>query len=324
MTATGDRSVRRRWVIGLATSIGTGALVSIQSLANGTLSARIEDPLLTSLTAFVVAIIVTSLVIGSRASSREALKSFIPALRTGQLPWVVLSAGAFGCLFSISQAFSVAVIGVAVFTVVVIAGQNIGGLLVDRLGVGVVQEYLTPSRVLGAGLSLIAIVVAVGPSLTGLNGAWLYIVAVAIGGFSVSIQLALSGRTATAVRDPFVAGFVVFTVGIVVLAIAVILHSTWTTWHVSELASTVSANPLLLIGGVCGAGMMAGASIAVPRVGVLVFTLAVVIGQLVLAILIDVVTGQIDYIPVLVMASVLTVISVAVAVLPGFLRSARS
>ena len=56
--------------------------------------------------------------------------------RTRRLRWWQLLGGLGGALFVASQSITVATLGVALFTVCVVAGQTGNSLLVDRLGLG--------------------------------------------------------------------------------------------------------------------------------------------------------------------------------------------
>lgn len=308
------KAQRRDWLIGVALSVMVGGFVSVQSIANGTLRVEIDDPLLPSLTSFLVALVIIGLVVASRRSSRANLRSFFTQLGSKQLSRSVLLAGVFGTVFSIAQSVSVATLGVAVFTVAVIAGQNVGGLAVDRAGIGGSGVHtLDPLRIVAAAVATGAVVLAVSGGLSGMTFPVALVVFVFIGGVCVSIQLAMSGRVTVAVGDPLVASLNVFVVGIGALIVAIAIHSFTAAPQLGKVIPAVVAQPWLAIGGICAAIMMTASAVAVPKVGVLVFAMATVIGQLLVALIIDAFMGHVTSPATLLLACGLTVVSVIIA-----------
>ncbi len=121
-----------------------------------------------------------------------------------------------------TQSITVSVIGVAVFTVAVVAGQAVSSLVVDRLGFGPAgpQPY-TPLRVFGAVLALVAVVLAVSDRLNHPSGL-LIAVLPALAGIGTAVQQAINGRVArTASTDAYgalAAGLINFVTGATALA----------------------------------------------------------------------------------------------------------
>lgn len=307
-------SERRNWLVGVGLSILVGGLVSLQSIANGTLRVAVDDALLPSLSSFVVALIIIAIIVLARSSSRAHFHDFFRQLRTKELPWYVLLAGLFGAVFSIAQAASVAILGVAVFTVAVIAGQNFGGLALDRAGIGGTGVHtLNALRIIAALIATGAVVLAVSGGLKNVSLPFVLIAFVFIGGVFVAIQLALSGQVTVAVHDPFVAALNVFVVGIVGLVVALVIHGFITPTHAGELIPAIMNEPWLAIGGVCAAIMMTASALAVPKIGVLVFSMGAVIGQLLVALVIDLIMGVVGNPTTLLLACGLTIISVIIA-----------
>lgn len=307
-------SPTRSWLLGVLISVIVGGLVSVQSIANGTLKVRGDDPLLPSLVSFIIAGVIIAIIVFTRDAGRAHVRNYVSQLKSGDLPVIVLFAGVFGMVFSISQAMSVAIIGVAVFTVAVIAGQNIGGLGVDRLGIGGSGVHrLDALRITAAIIATIAVVVAVAGQMVDLDAPIALVAFVVVGGVCVSVQLALSGRVTVAVADPFVASLNVFVAGIAGLILAIAVRSFWAAPGIGATVSAITDSPWLIVGGLCAALMMTGSAIAVPKVGVLVFTMATVIGQLLVALVIDAIVGTPTHPATMLIACALTVVSVIMA-----------
>ena len=70
------------------------------------------------------------------------------AVRSGELAWWQVLGGILGGFFVGVQTAAVPVLGVAVFTVAVVAGQSSNSLVVDRVGLGPAgKQAITPRRV---------------------------------------------------------------------------------------------------------------------------------------------------------------------------------
>ena len=76
------------------------------------------------------------------------------AVRDGRLHWWQLLGGIAGASFVASQALTTPLIGVAPFMVAFVAGQTVGGLGVDALGLGPAgRQRATLARIAGTGLA---------------------------------------------------------------------------------------------------------------------------------------------------------------------------
>src|SRR5699024_9978870 len=98
----------------------------------------------------------------------------LAAIGSGRQPWWILVGGVCGGALVLSQGLTVATLGAALFTVAVVAGQSSSGLAVDRAGLGPASAmHLTWTRVLGAGLTAVAVVIAVSDRLAAGTVTWL-------------------------------------------------------------------------------------------------------------------------------------------------------
>ncbi|MCW2679224.1 MAG: family transporter [Frankiales bacterium] len=279
MTAVaGPRS--RTATLALAAAVASGAVVALQQRVNGELKVELGDALLTALVSFGTGLVAVIAVVLARASSRAAVA------RVRQVPWMQRLGGLGGASLVAVGAAAAPEIGVALLTVGLVAGQTSGGLVVDRMGLGPGGAHgLTAPRIAGAALCL----VAVGISVLGdgaREAAPLLLVLVVAAGFAISIQQALNGRVRRTTGDAGVATLVNFVVGTIALGLGVLLHAAvaglevgdwpgWSEWY-------------LYSGGPMGASFVAVAAVVVRRLGVLRLGLAVIAGQLVGALLLDV------------------------------------
>lgn len=275
---------------GLVPAIATvllGTLIALQSRINGGLTVLVTTGLFpawwTSVSGL-AALVALALLHGP---TRRAVARILPAVKGGTLPWLALTGGIFGAFFLVSQSIVVPLVGVAVFSVGVVAGQTSGSLAVDRLGIsasGVV--HVTARRVVAAILAVIAVAVAISDRLSATSETVVYAVLAVIAGALIAPQQAANGRVGVTTGSPFAAALVNFIGGFVVLSI---------TLGVAVMAGLVhldqpwSAPWWAYTGGALGLSVIAGAAWAVPSLGVLLFSLLSVLGQLVGALLIDLV-----------------------------------
>ncbi len=267
----------RKVRIGLAITVFSGSLVSVQQRINGRLGTELNDVMVASLISFATGLVVVVAVVALRPASRRAL----PALRLTR-PWERLG-GLGGASLVAVGAFATPRIGVALLTVGLVAGQTGGGLLVDRVGLGPSGAHpVTARRTLAAVLCLVAVVVSsLGGSVRHADP--LLLVSVVAAGVLVSGQQALNGRVRARTGDAPVAVSVNFVTGTVALTAVVVVRA-------AVGASSLGAfptDPVLYLGGTIGALFVGVGAIMVRLVGVLRLGLAVIAGQVVGAVLLD-------------------------------------
>jgi transporter family-2 protein len=237
----------------------------------------------------------------------------VTVVRERSIPWWYLLGGACGAFFVLSQSIVVAIAGVALFTVGVVAGQTVSSLLIDRTGLGTMApKRLTVTRVLGAALAVVAVVIAVSGQLRG-DVPWGLLIAPMISGLVVGAQQALNGQVKEATRSPLAATYQSFVIGTACLALAVVVHLFFAPWPES-----FPTNPVLYLGGVIGSVFIVAQTILVRITGVLVLGLAVLSGQIVAATILDLVLpvpGHDIGLSTLIGAG-LTLVAVAIAAIP--------
>lgn len=308
--------VPARRLAGIGLAAMAGLALAVQARINGQFATalRAADPrgtpspgVLAATISTGIGLVLLAVIVLAAPAGRRGLVRLAHSLRTGTLSWWQCLGGMCGALLVSAQGLTVAEIGVAVYTVAVVAGQVLASLLVDRAGVGPMgPRPMTARRTIGALLTVPAVAVAVAdqfgdtrvlllallPLLAGVGSAW---------------QQAVNGQVAAHSGQTLVASLVNFAVAEVVLlaVLAVPLVATglpdrWpTTWW-------------FYTGGLLGIVLIAGAAAAVGLIGVLLVGLCSVAGQLVgaLALEVAVPAGPLLF-PVI--GTVLALVAVAVA-----------
>ena len=272
--------------IGVVLAVFVGLLLALQSRINGALAVALGDSLLSAVISFGGGLVVLlgSLVFSGRM--RSGVAGVRTALRSGRLrPWQCLG-GLGGALFVVGQSLAVGVLGVALFTVGVVAGQTLSGLFVDRagLGPGGAQAPSVP-RVLGALLAIAGAGWASVGAVGDVGGAQLVLLVLPLlAGAAMAVQQAVNGHVGVVANSPFTASLVNFTAGMTALVIG---------WGVGLLIrggpSGAPDNPVLYLGGLIGVVVIALSAYIVKLTGVLLFGLSMISGQLLGSMLLDVV-----------------------------------
>ncbi len=271
--STTARAVRQA----LAFTFAAGAGLSIQAFINGGLGESLGSPLLAgsvNQTVGVASLLAVAIATGALMRGRGRLRA------GGRVRWWYLAACANGALYLAVTAAAAPKVGVALLTVALVSGQTVGSLAVDRLGLSPAgARQLTAFRVLGVALAISAVAIAaLGPhadphlALLGLA---------VVAGAGMALTQAGMGHLARVTGEPIVAATISFATGgliILIVSLAVTGGSAPGGW---------SAPPELWIGGVIGAATAVAMAATVKTLGVLRLMLAVVAGQSLGGILVD-------------------------------------
>lgn len=267
----------------LLASVAAGAGLALQSRINGELGARLDHGMLAALISFGVGCAVLAALLAVSPASRAGVRRLVEVIRDGSMPWWYATTGLLGAFLVATQGLVVGTLGVALYTVGVVAGQTMSGLAVDRMGLGgLAKKHITAPRVVGALLAL----VAVGLALVGtgeLEGAWL-IVLPFVAGLLQSLQQAMGGLVQRHSRSAIAQAVSNFLVGTVALGAFVLVQTL-----AGVRAEPLPTEPWLYVGGVLGIVFIALMSVAVHHLGVLTMGLGVICGQVVTSVLLDVV-----------------------------------
>ena len=348
-TATQSRHVS----LGVAAAFGTGLALACQSRINGELGRRLGDGVLAALWSFGSGLLVLLVILALTPRVRRGLRQLVATVRSGvadlaavgrpvRLRWWQCLGGLCGAFLVVTQSATVALIGVAVFTVAVVAGQAVTSLVVDRVGVGPGgPQSVTPTRIVGATLALGAVVLTVSDQL-GTPSALALAILPALAGVGTAWQQAVNGRVAAAanradrpdradrgaaaapgpsgngISGALVAAFVNFAVGTTALLLAAGVDVAVRGLAV-DLPGGLPGEPVLYLGGLCGVVFISLAAFVVRITGVLLLGLGAVAGQLVGALVLDglVPSGAVRLDVLTVVGTLLTLVAVSIAALPA-------
>jgi transporter family-2 protein len=217
---------------------------------------------------------------------RIGMIRLLTALRTGEMPWWWAMGGLFGALFIFTQSFTVGIIGVALFAIGLVSGQNVASLIIDAVGLGPKgKQAVSTVRVLSAGLGIVAVLVAVSGRVGNDSFSLPAVALCVVTGVAVAIQQAINGRSTTISKEPMVAAWTNFAVGALVLAVAL---AVMVALGVHSLEPLPSGPWWLYLGGIIGVTFLATTAWVVGKVGVLAISLLITAGQLAGALLLDV------------------------------------
>ncbi|MBK0417711.1 DMT family transporter [Leucobacter sp. CSA1] len=257
-------------------------LVGVQSRANGGLSQQIGDGYLAAVVSFGSGLLLLSILTLCSPAARAGLGRLREEVRSGGYPVWGLLGGTCGAFFVLSQGLVASVIGLALFTVGIVAGQVLGGLVMDRIGLGPGGRVNpTPQRIVGTVLAVVAVAIAVSADIGGGNAVWLAVVPL-VAGVGMAWQSAVNGLVRAAARSAIAATFVNFVVGTALLAVLAGVSIAIRGWPAAWPAS-----PWLYIGGLLGVLFIALATILVRTAGVLLLSMSNVAGQLIAAVLLE-------------------------------------
>jgi transporter family-2 protein len=275
------REVQQLPMVGLAAVGGVG--LAVQARLNGGLGASLGDGVVASIISTASGLLVLLAIVPASRGGRRALRQIREALRVQGLRWWQCLGGVGGALYVVSQGVSVGSLGVGIFVVAVVGGTSAGSLAVDRAGLGPGgPRAITMPRIIGATAGVAAVAIAGHDQLSGDSNLWLLALPV-IAGLALALQSALNGRVGAIAGSPWAAALVNFTVAGCTLCIALPIEFLFRGPTPGELPT----KPWLYCGGFIGVAIIAIATTVVRRVGVLVFGLASVVGQLLGAVLLD-------------------------------------
>lgn len=259
-----------------------GVLTAIQARVNGQLGLRVGDGFVAAAISFasgLVALIVLSLAI---PAGRRGFRALSTGVRRRTIPWWMLGGGAAGALSVATQGLAVAVIGVSLFTVGVVAGQTLSGLILDRVGYGPAGVVaVTIPRVVGGGLALAAVGISLQGGVLERVPVWMLVMPF-LAGVGIAWQQATNGRLRQRVGTPLTATLVNFIGGTVLLVIAAAVHVA-----IVGFPPALPGDPWLYLGGIIGVTYIFLSAALVAHTGVLLLGLGAVAGQLVTAFALD-------------------------------------
>ncbi|QNA94220.1 DMT family transporter [Microbacterium sp. Se63.02b] len=257
-------------------------MTAIQARINGVLGVRVDDGIVAGLLSFSVGLLALVAVIACLPSARRGVGRLWSGIRQGSIPFWMLLGGACGALTVSTQGLTAGVLGVSLFSVGVVAGQTLHGLVLDRIGFGPAGVVaVTPGRVAGGVLALAAVGISLSGDVLASAPLWMLLLPFAAG-VGIAWQAATNGRLAQRVQSPLAATLMSFVAGTVVLVLAA-----GTSVAFRGMPEALPAEPWLYLGGFLGAAYILLGAFIVAHTGVLLMGLGSVLGQLVTSVVID-------------------------------------
>lgn len=272
-----------KW-LAMGASFGVGAASVAQSRINSDLGVLLGDGIFAAWISFTVGLVAVGLVILLVPKQRASIARLRAALRPNEIgvralqPWQLLG-GLGGATFVAAQSITVRFLGIAIFTVAVVTAQNSNSLVVDRVGLGPAGVVpFTSRRVIGAFFAIVGVAITVSSRLGATQFAlWALIFALLAGAF-IAVQQAINGRVSRQAGSPWAAGLCNFTVGWLGLCVAMVINHLVNP-HTWAPPAALWSEPLLWVGGLIGVAFIIIAAWAVPKLGVLIFALLSIAGQ---------------------------------------------
>lgn len=273
----------------IALVFAAGLAGALQSRANGTLAVQMGVPVYAALWSFLSGWVV--LTCGFAVPSvRSGMSRVYRAFRVREIRWWEFFGGVVGGAFVGVQTYAVPIAGVALFLVSVVAGQSVGGLFVERLGLGGAgKRVVSWSRVAWATLTVAGAALAmsdrVGDGAGDAVSVLVPVLMAAAVGALMAVQTAFNGHVRAASGSFWLAGWVNFTWGsglLIGLAVA-----QWATGDLGPMQQWTDAPWWSYLGGVLGILVIVAGAVAVRPLGVLTVMLLMISGQLLGALALD-------------------------------------
>lgn len=302
-----------RLAAAVVAAFGTGVMVALQTRINGELGQRLGDGFLAAVISFGSGLLVLTVGVLLVPSGRRGVGRIVSALRRRDIPWWLVTGGVGGAVFVLGQGLTVGLLGVAMYTIAVVCGQTLSSLALDHRGVArMPATRATPQRLVGAGLAIVAVGIAVSDRLRPDIPIWALVIPV-VAGALVGWQQAVNGQVRQVAGSALAATFGNFLVGTTVLVIALAVRLA-----VAPTTPTFPGEWWLYLGGINGCIFIAAQTVIVRATGVLLMGLAVLAGQLVASLLFDLVlpiSGEGLHV-VTVVGTGLVLVAVLIAALP--------
>jgi bacterial/archaeal transporter family-2 protein len=253
----------------------------LQAGISGQLAHELNDGIMAALISNIGGALFTGLFLLNPEVRKKGKKLFQDVISGKFAKWQLLG-GVAGAIYISTASSTVSIIGTGLFTVVLVASQNMSGIVADRFGLSSgSRKKITPKRSIAAVIGIAAVLL----SVTDFQGKilWIPIAAVVMAGVAVTVQFALNGRVTKAANSQ-VSAFINFPMSMITVSITLIVMNlfgkNWNTWPNQWWLYTA---------GFLGAVVVYLAAATIRTLGVLLFGLASVAGQLITSIALDVI-----------------------------------
>jgi transporter family-2 protein len=258
-----------------------GIAATLQAGVSGQLARELNDGIMAALISNIGGTLFTGLFLLNPEVRKKGKKLFQDVVSGKFAKWQLLG-GVAGAIYISTASSTVSIIGTGLFTVVLVASQNMSGIVVDRFGLSSgSRKKITPKRSIAAVIGIAAVLL----SVSDFQGKilWIPMAAVVMAGLAVTVQYSLNGRVTKAANSQ-VSTFINFPMSLITVSITLIVMNlfgkNWNTWPNQWWLYTA---------GFLGAVVVFLAAATIRTLGVLLFGLASVAGQLITSIALDVI-----------------------------------
>ncbi|MEI3867362.1 DMT family transporter [Microbacterium sp. CCNWLW134] len=268
--------------LAVAGAVLVGVLTALQARVNGQLGVSVGNGVVAAVISFASGLVIVAVITALTPGGRRGVTALRRGVRERSIPWWMLLGGAAGALTVATQGLAVGIIGVSLFTVGMVAGQAVAGLILDRTGYGPAGAVaVTVPRLLGALLAVAAVAFALSGDTLATVPLWMLILPL-LTGAGIAWQQATNGRLRARVGSPLTATLVNFIGGTAILAVGAGISVA-----LVGAPTQFPTNPLLYLGGAVGVVYIVLSAAIVGSTGVLLLGLGAVVGQLATSVLID-------------------------------------
>lgn len=300
--------------VAILVAVTCGLGMAVQARVNGELSVQIQNGPLAAFISFGTGLIIMVIAMAFSRAGRRGIGEVRSAIQERRIPWFWVLGGLGGAYLILSQGLVAATLGVALFSVGVVAGQTLSALVIDRRGLGsMASKPITPLRVIGALLALGAVVYAGSSQLHGDFPVWMLLLPFTAG-IGIAWQQAFNGQIREVSGSAVTASFGNFVVGTTALGLATLAASPWNGWP-----DSLPLDPVLYLGGPIGVMFIVAGAIVVRYIGVLLLGLGMIAGQLLGSLVLDLVVPAAGHelgVPT-VISTVVTLVAVSLSALGG-------
>lgn len=271
-----------QYLVSVLAALVAGVLISVQSRVNGGLGEAMDDGVGAALYSFTSGWLLISIFVVFSKRARAGLRRTFVMLKSGEVPIWFVFGGAFGGLLVMTQGLAAGALGISLFTVAVVAGQGISAIAIDSRGwFGAKRRKLNAARLIGAVIVIFGVaLVSESPSRETLALLLLPFLA----GLGLGFQQAANGKVRITADSALAATFMNFAMGSLTLLLIKLA-----TLPAIGISQNYPAEWWLYIGGFAGVIFIAIQVLTIARIGVLGLGVLLGTGQLIGALMIDIV-----------------------------------
>ncbi|MGF9664207.1 DMT family transporter [Arthrobacter crystallopoietes] len=267
-------------------ALAAGCLMALQARINSFVATDLGDSITAGAVVFAAGFVTMAAVAVLSRGARRSVQVMWGQLRRRELPRYLLLAGPAGMLGVLAQTMTVQVIGVALFSLSFILGQMVASTSIDHFGWSLgMRRRLNIVGGAALALAMAGVATASVPRLDAAGASvWAAFAFVFAAGMTVSTHMAFNGRITAAVGRPEPAALATYIFGTAAVALAI---AALAAGGLGRLDTLVNVKVWYLALGLVGPVVVLLAAAVVRRVGVLLFALGMVTGQLIGSILLD-------------------------------------